>query len=149
MHANLAEKGRTGPTFSRGAVVDTRGHAHEVDAKLQEGAHPGGRPVHAEGLGSSGGAVESCTIGALRAGRQESAAPAVPKQPSAGSDAGLAGVMSTLASTVTKFVCAMAEERSASTIKWDRKRPVIKANESLTTELAQLEDTYADLSCKT
>ena len=79
-------------------------------------------------------------------------------QPGAGSDDGLARAMlqltaqiSELATLVAKFVGAMAEERSASTIKWDRKRPIIKANdaESLMTELAQLENAYAELNCRT
>ena len=64
----------------------------------------------------------------------------------------MAGVMSTLASTVTKFVGAMSEERSsASTIKWDRKRPAIKAEsaEGLMTELVELENIYSELGCKT
>ena len=45
----------------------------------------------------------------------------------------------------------MSEEKSASTIKWDRKRPVIKASdaEGLMTELVELENLYAELNCKT
>ena len=56
-----------------------------------------------------------------------------------------------MAEQVTKFVGAMSEEKSASTIKWDRKRPTIKAEsaESLMDELVERENTYSDLGCKT
>ena len=42
--ATRSRKGCTGPMFSQVAGVNTRGRAHETDAKLQEGAGaPGGR----------------------------------------------------------------------------------------------------------
>ena len=61
------------------------------------------------------------------------------------------GAIDVLAATVTKLVNAASEERSTSTIKWDRKRPVIKAEdaESLMNELVELENIYSDLNCKT
>ena len=73
------------------------------------------------------------------------------KQPGTGSNAGLAGAVADLTAQVSIFVGAMSEEKSASTIKWDRKRPVIKASdaESLMIELVELENLYAELSCKT
>ena len=59
--------------------------------------------------------------------------------------------MTTLTAQVSKFVGAISEEKSASTIKWDRKRPTIKVEsaESLMDELVELENTYSDLGCKT
>ena len=52
---------------------------------------------------------------------------------------------------MTKFVNAASEEKSASTVEWDRKRPHIKAEnaESLMEELIELENIYSDLGCKT
>ena len=72
------------------------------------------------------------------------------EQPGTGSDAGPAGAMSTLTAQVSKFVGAMSEERAASSIKWDRKRPTIKAEtaEGLMDELVELENVYSDLNCK-
>ena len=61
------------------------------------------------------------------------------------------GAIELLASTVTKFANAASEEKSSSTIKWDRKRPVVKAEdaEGLMNELVELENIYSDLNCKT
>ena len=70
----------------------------------------------------------------------------------------MAGVVTALCNSqavltdqMSRFVGAMADEKSASTIKWDRKRPSIKAEdaESLMNELVELENTYVDLNCRT
>ena len=56
-------------------------------------------------------------------------------------------------SQISKFVGALSEkeDKASSSIKWERKRPVIKADdaEGLMNELVALENTYADLGFKT
>ena len=58
-----------------------------------------------------------------------------------------------LSSQVSKFVGALSDraQTASSVPKWERKRPVIKADdaEGLMNELVMLENTYADLGCKT
>ena len=67
--------------------------------------------------------------------------------------AGALGAIRDLSTTVSKFVEAASEkeERTSSAIKWERKRPTIKADdaESLMSELIALDNTYADLGYKT
>ena len=66
---------------------------------------------------------------------------------SSSADGGLAG----LTAQISKFVGALSEEKASSTIKWNRKQPVIKAQdaESLMTEIVELENVYSDMQCKT
>ena len=82
------EKGLTGPMFTSSAAVGAHAVAHEISAKLQEGAPPpflGGMPNRAEGPGSSAsGAAVSGGPSPLQ------------EQPGTGTDASLAGAMSIL-----------------------------------------------------
>ena len=68
-------------------------------------------------------------------------------QSSTGSGAGLVA----LTAQITRFVGAMSEEKAASSIKWDRKRPTIKAEtaEGLMDELVELENVYSEMGCRT
>ena len=75
----------------------------------------------------------------------------VPVASAASTEASANAGLAEMAAQISKFVGALSEEKGSSTIKWDRKRPVIKAQnaESLMDELVELENIYSDLNCKT
>ena len=101
--------------FSQGSAVLGSAEAH-FDSRM--GAT---KPREAATLGLAGG------VGAAGVDATQGWIPvASPGQPTT-DGAGLA--VAELAAQVSKFVGALSEEKSSSTIKWDRKRPVIKAQD--------------------
>ena len=59
--------------------------------------------------------------------------------------------MQAMAGAVTQLVTAMTEQREASVLKWERKRPTVRMEgaESYMHEMVALENAFAELGAKT